>query len=331
MELTTPTVESLTKRGFLTLEDSEWEQAKAFFNKALDINPEYAPAHAGLLCVELKLTSEEALAKCRKPFDNISSYVRALRFADAAYKVKLEGYARENNERIVSEGESEAEEEQADGTIAIYDWLIAEFKKDTGIDLGQDSTVQQRLREASEKARIELSTMQAAEVNLPFIAADKSGPKHLQKSLTRAEFEQMVSGLMNRTKSSNEGLSMFTLLLAEDAEINREVLCDNLENSHINIECAENGARAVELFTAAPEKFDIILMDVQMPVMNGISATFMIRAMAGERAKAIPIVAMLASASGEEVDKCMKAGMNDYLEKPIDSDLLLEMLNKYLQ
>ncbi|MDR2617388.1 MAG: molecular chaperone DnaK [Treponema sp.] len=82
----------------------------------------------------------------------------------------------------------------------IMEWLIAEFKKDTGIDLGQDRMALQRLREAAEKAKIELSATQTTEVNLPFITADQSGPKHLQKSLTRAKFEQMVNDLLERSK-----------------------------------------------------------------------------------------------------------------------------------
>jgi molecular chaperone DnaK len=82
----------------------------------------------------------------------------------------------------------------------IMEWLIAEFKKDTGIDLGQDRMALQRLREAAEKAKIELSAMQTTEINLPFITADQSGPKHLQKSLTRAKFEQMVEDLLERSK-----------------------------------------------------------------------------------------------------------------------------------
>ncbi|MDR1374432.1 MAG: molecular chaperone DnaK, partial [Treponema sp.] len=82
----------------------------------------------------------------------------------------------------------------------IMEWLIAEFKKDTGIDLGQDRMALQRLREAAEKAKIELSAMQTTEVNLPFITADQSGPKHLQKSLNRAKFEQMVQDLLERSK-----------------------------------------------------------------------------------------------------------------------------------
>ncbi|MDR1029369.1 MAG: molecular chaperone DnaK [Treponema sp.] len=82
----------------------------------------------------------------------------------------------------------------------IMEWLIAEFKKDTAIDLGLDRMALQRLREAAEKAKIELSAMQTTEVNLPFITADQSGPKHLQKTLTRAKFEQMVSDLLERSK-----------------------------------------------------------------------------------------------------------------------------------
>lgn len=82
----------------------------------------------------------------------------------------------------------------------IMEWLIDEFRKDTGIDLGKDRMALQRIREAAEKAKIELSAVQQTEINLPFITADASGPKHLQKTLTRAKFEQMVDDLLERTK-----------------------------------------------------------------------------------------------------------------------------------
>ncbi|MDR0453007.1 MAG: molecular chaperone DnaK [Treponema sp.] len=87
-----------------------------------------------------------------------------------------------------------------DFDLKILEWLIQEFRQDTGIDLGQDRMALQRLREASEKAKIELSAMQTTEINLPFITADQSGPKHLQKGLTRAKFEQMVQDLLERSK-----------------------------------------------------------------------------------------------------------------------------------
>ena len=83
---------------------------------------------------------------------------------------------------------------------AIVNWLIAAFKKDTGIDLSKDPMAMQRLREAAENAKISLSNQTTADINLPFITADATGPKHLQKSLTRAQFEQMTDDLFERTK-----------------------------------------------------------------------------------------------------------------------------------
>jgi molecular chaperone DnaK len=82
----------------------------------------------------------------------------------------------------------------------VIDWLVQSFKNDHGIDLGQDRMALQRLKEAAEKAKIELSSTQSTEINLPFITADSSGPKHLQYSLTRSKFEQMISDLIERTE-----------------------------------------------------------------------------------------------------------------------------------
>jgi molecular chaperone DnaK len=81
----------------------------------------------------------------------------------------------------------------------LMDWLVAEFKKDTGIDVSKDKMVLQRLKEAAEKAKIELSNVQEAEVNLPYLTADASGPKHLLKKLSRSKFEQMIEAIVART------------------------------------------------------------------------------------------------------------------------------------
>jgi len=81
----------------------------------------------------------------------------------------------------------------------IIDWIIEEFKKDQGIDLSKDKMALQRLKEASEKAKIELSSTMESEINLPFITADQSGPKHLVMKLTRAKFEQLVDDILQRT------------------------------------------------------------------------------------------------------------------------------------
>ena len=80
----------------------------------------------------------------------------------------------------------------------VINWLVSEFKKDQGIDLSQDPMALQRLKEAAEKAKMELSSTQQTDINLPFITADQSGPKHLNYSLTRAKFEQLVDELIER-------------------------------------------------------------------------------------------------------------------------------------
>jgi molecular chaperone DnaK len=81
----------------------------------------------------------------------------------------------------------------------LIEWLVAEFKRDQGIDLSKDPMALQRLKEAAEKAKMELSTVTQTDINLPFITADQSGPKHLNMSLTRAKFEQLVEDLIQRT------------------------------------------------------------------------------------------------------------------------------------
>ena len=81
----------------------------------------------------------------------------------------------------------------------VIEWIIGEFKKSEGIDLGKDRMALQRLKEASEKAKMELSTVMETDINLPFITADQTGPKHLQMKLTRAKFEQLVDDLLQRT------------------------------------------------------------------------------------------------------------------------------------
>ena len=92
----------------------------------------------------------------------------------------------------------------------VIDWLLAEFKKDQGIDLGKDQQALQRLKEAAEKAKIELSSTASTEINLPYITADATGPKHLVVTLTRAKLEDLVDDLVKKTegpvKAAHEGL-----------------------------------------------------------------------------------------------------------------------------
>ena len=86
-----------------------------------------------------------------------------------------------------------------DVDAVIINWIVEEFKKDSGIDVSSDSMVMQRLREASEKAKIELSSAQQSDINLPFITADAAGPKHLMLTLTRSNFERMIDDIVEKT------------------------------------------------------------------------------------------------------------------------------------
>jgi len=132
------------------------------------------------------------------------------------------------------------------------------------------------------------------------------------------------------TKSAEKKSYDFTgrnALLAEDVEINCEILLALLEPSFIQIDCAKNGKEAIERFNAAPDKYDIIFMDIQMPVMDGYTATNLIRTAPTETSAAIPILAMTANAFSEDIAKCRAIGMNDHIAKPIDIDLLLQKMN----
>ncbi|MCL2478387.1 MAG: response regulator, partial [Treponema sp.] len=131
-------------------------------------------------------------------------------------------------------------------------------------------------------------------------------------------------------RASDVDLKGYTAMLVEDVEINREIVYAMLEDTHISMESAENGVIAVQMFADNPEKYDIILMDLQMPVMDGLEATRRIRALGTEKARNIAIVAMTANVFREDVDKCLAAGMNDHIAKPIDNNQLLEKLIQYL-
>jgi len=123
----------------------------------------------------------------------------------------------------------------------------------------------------------------------------------------------------------------YRILLAEDVEINREIVVTILEPTRIRIDCAENGVQAIEMFKAAPDKYDMIFMDIQMPEMDGLEATRQIRKLEFEKAKTVPIVAMTANVFKEDIEKCIAAGMDGHVGKPIDFDEVIKALKQYLK
>jgi molecular chaperone DnaK len=100
----------------------------------------------------------------------------------------------------------------------IIDWLVGEFRKDSGIDLREDASAMQRLKDAAEAAKMELSTRKETTIHLPYITADASGPKHLEKKLTRARFEHMIDDMLQRTSSTVEATMREAKKSAEDID-----------------------------------------------------------------------------------------------------------------
>ena len=172
---------------------------------------------------------------------------------------------------------------------------------------------------------------------------DKANAAGIHKFLPKPLFPSAIVDTINECMgiSSTTGqesilnltddFSGYSILLAEDIEINREIVLTLLEPTNLTIDCAENGTRALALFAAAPEKYALIFMDVQMPEMDGYEATRKIRALDIPRAETVPIIAMTANVFREDIQKCMDAGMDGHVGKPLDFDEVLDQLRKYLR
>jgi len=148
--------------------------------------------------------------------------------------------------------------------------------------------------------------------------------------------EHTESGTDSETDSSACLFARKHMLVAEDVEINREILLALLGDSGFIIDCVENGKEAVDIISDNPEKYDIILMDLQMPQMDGLEATRHIRAYYEEygaslqREKKLVIVAMTANVFQDDIDACMEAGMDAHMGKPVDIIKLLDKLKELL-
>lgn len=171
----------------------------------------------------------------------------------------------------------------------------------------------------------------------------------LPKPIQRQAFLKMVSRLLNpdndREQAGHVGDERFVtrfmlmeeakhslrILLVEDNPVNQKLARFLLTKAGYIVEVAVNGQEAVDVFMSAPDSFDLILMDIQMPVMDGLAATREIRRFEQERRRenVIPIIAMTAEAMKGDRDKCLVAGMNDYISKPIKREKVYEMVKKW--
>jgi signal transduction histidine kinase/CheY-like chemotaxis protein len=144
------------------------------------------------------------------------------------------------------------------------------------------------------------------------------------------EEEQTACDANEETQQEKFSFAGRHILLVEDMEINREIVLALLEPAKLQIDCAANGTEAVRIFSAAPAKYDLIFMDVQMPEMDGYEAARRIRASGLPCCETIPIIAMTANVFREDIEKCLEAGMNDHVGKPLDLNKVLEKLHVYL-
>ena len=136
------------------------------------------------------------------------------------------------------------------------------------------------------------------------------------------------------TAQSEDNISFegFRVLLTEDNELNREIASELLSDIGLEIETAKNGKEAVEKMMMKPDHYyDLIFMDIQMPIMNGYEATRAIRSLDSEYAKNIPIIAMTANVFQDDIMKAIESGMNEHVTKPIDMKIVCHVLQKWLK
>lgn len=146
--------------------------------------------------------------------------------------------------------------------------------------------------------------------------------------LKRGDENTVIDRKISKDKFYDFG--KYNVMIAEDIEINRIIIEELLSDTGLSMEFVEDGQQAVDYFISDPDKFDMILMDIQMPVLDGYSATEKIRALDVKRAKEIPIIAMTANAFMEDITRAIDSGMNAHVAKPIDVDVLTSTMAEYL-
>jgi signal transduction histidine kinase/DNA-binding response OmpR family regulator len=220
---------------------------------------------------------------------------------------------------------------ERNGAYQIYfvDWLMPEMD---GIQLASEL----KLHSSENSIIIMISAAEWVSI------ADKAKEAGVDKFLSKPLFPSAIADIINEylgidkkqvEKAQADITGCFEgrhILLAEDVEINCEIVQALLEPTKLEIDCVENGREAVNMFSKAPEKYDIIFMDIQMPEMDGYEAARRIRALDIPRAKTIPIIAMTANVFREDVEMCIAAGMDSHIGKPLDFDEIIEKLRTYL-
>ncbi len=251
-------------------------------------------------------------------------------FSDLMKKMNLPCDVAESGEEALKMFEA-AQQEEKPYNFFFIDWQMP------GMD-GIELTRQIKGVAKNKLVVIMISAFRWNDIESEAISAGVNGfvPKPLYPSEIINTIYQCISTrnrLMTEKKNQISELPNFenySILLVEDIEINCEIIITLLEDTKVKIVCAQNGERAIEILEENPHMFDLILMDIHMPVMDGYEATKIIREMADDYTRNIPIVAMTANVFKEDIDSCIACGMNDHLAKPLSPDIMIEKLKLYL-
>ena len=212
-----------------------------------------------------------------------------------------------------------------DYDVVIIDWKMPEMD---GIDLTQ------KIREVVGK-NLPILLISAYDWSDIEDSAKQAGANgFIAKPLFRSTLYEKITELLGIETESidpdedNSDLAGMKILVAEDNDINWEIISMMLEMHGITSDRAVNGQLAVEMAEAGADQYDLIFMDIQMPVMNGLDATRKIRASKNEKAASMPIIAMTADAFSENVAECLVVGMNGHIAKPIDIKIVIKEIRK---
>ena len=213
--------------------------------------------------------------------------------------------------------------------LILVDWQMPEMD-------GVETTRQIRSIVGDESAIIILTAYRWDDILDEAVQAgvDSFLPKPLFANTVLEEFKSALlrKGITTKKESNKADLTGRHILLAEDVQINAEIIIMLLQMRQVEVDLAENGRIAVDLFTEHPSGYyDAILMDMRMPEMDGLDATRAIRSMDREDAAEIPIIALTANAFDEDVQRSMQAGLNAHLSKPVQPEILFETLETLIK
>jgi CheY-like chemotaxis protein len=213
--------------------------------------------------------------------------------------------------------------------LILVDWKMPEMD-------GVETTRRIRTIVGSESAIIILTAYRWDDILEEAVQAvvDSFIPKPLFAAAVMEEFKSALrrKGSLAAQSAHKAELTGRRILLAEDMEINAEIISMLLESRDMEVDLAQNGKIAVDKFGAhEPGYYDAVLMDMRMPEMDGLEATRRIRAMDREDARCIPIIALTANAFDEDVQRSLQAGLNAHLSKPVQPEVLFETLESLIQ